>query len=77
MVRRLRVSCPIDCFTLRSNALQPESQDDDMARTAAKVDAKLCTSPGQRADTYRPSRTTQAGRASTLLSRNIPLAFLK
>ena len=45
------------------------------ARTSANVRAKVWASPGQRAETYMPSRTTQAGRASVRVSRERPLVL--
>ena len=43
----------------------------------SKVFAKPKASPGRRADTELPSRTTKAARASISLSRNSPESFLK
>ena len=40
--------------------------------TPANVRANVCTSPGQRAETYAPSRTTHAGRESRSVSRAVP-----
>ncbi len=45
------------------------------ASTSANVRANVWASPGQRAETYAPSRTTQAGRGSVGVSRDRPLVL--
>ena len=44
-------------------------------KTPANWRAKECASPGQRADTQLPSRTTKAARSSSHVSRAVPPIF--